>query len=146
MELVFAYLAGLLTLINPCVLPVLPIVLAGSLQTDRRAPVALAAGMGAAFVGLGMVVAALGPAFGIYPEDVTRFAALVMAGFGAIMVLPALGRRFSTATAGVTADDGLGLHCGRDGAFPWGQPHARGRRAAHTASVVLLVELVSFRP
>ena len=44
MDLVFAYLAGLLTLINPCVLPVLPIVLASSLQTDPRAPLALAAG------------------------------------------------------------------------------------------------------
>ena len=29
MELIYGYLAGLLTLINPCVLPVLPIVLAG---------------------------------------------------------------------------------------------------------------------
>ncbi|MES2813502.1 MAG: cytochrome c biogenesis protein CcdA, partial [Pseudomonadota bacterium] len=31
MELLLAYLAGILTLINPCVLPVLPIVLASSL-------------------------------------------------------------------------------------------------------------------
>ena len=40
---------GLLTLINPCVLPVLPIVLATSLQADRRAPLALAAGMSVSF-------------------------------------------------------------------------------------------------
>ena len=38
MELVFAYLAGLLTLINPCVLPVLPIVLATALQASRHGP------------------------------------------------------------------------------------------------------------
>jgi cytochrome c biogenesis protein CcdA len=103
MELVFAYLAGLLTLINPCVLPVLPIVLASSLQTDPRAPVALAAGMGLSFVALGTIVAALGPAFGIYPEDVTRLAALVMVGFGVVLVLPALGRRFAAATAGLAS-------------------------------------------
>ena len=36
MDLIFAYLAGLLTLINPCVLPVLPIVLASALNADRR--------------------------------------------------------------------------------------------------------------
>ena len=35
MDLIFAYLAGLLTLINPCVLPVLPIVLASALQAHR---------------------------------------------------------------------------------------------------------------
>ncbi len=45
MELLLAYIAGLLTLVNPCVLPVLPIVLAASLQADRRGPLALAAGL-----------------------------------------------------------------------------------------------------
>jgi cytochrome c-type biogenesis protein len=103
MDLVFAYLAGLLTLINPCVLPVLPIVLATSLRTDPRAPLALALGMGLSFVVLGTGVAALGPAIGLYPEDVTRVAALVMIGFGLVLVLPAVGQRFATATAGFSA-------------------------------------------
>lgn len=46
MELVFAYAAGLLTLINPpCVLPVLPIVLATALNASRFGPpLAVAAG------------------------------------------------------------------------------------------------------
>jgi cytochrome c biogenesis protein CcdA len=42
MEIVFAYLAGLLTLINPCVLPVLPIVLATALQASKWGPLAWA--------------------------------------------------------------------------------------------------------
>ena len=54
MDLFFAYIAGLLTLINPCVLPVLPIVLATALNADRRGPIALAAGMSLSFVTLGM--------------------------------------------------------------------------------------------
>jgi cytochrome c biogenesis protein CcdA len=103
MDLIFAYVAGLLTLLNPCVLPVLPIVVASSLQTDPRAPLALALGMGLSFVALGTGVAALGPAFGIYPDDVTRVAALAMAGFGAVLAWPALGRRFAAATAGVAS-------------------------------------------
>lgn len=53
MDVILAYLAGLLTLINPCVLPVLPIVLATALQAHRLGPVALAGGMSLAFVGLG---------------------------------------------------------------------------------------------
>lgn len=103
MEIVLAYLAGLLTLINPCVLPVLPIVVASSLQTDARAPLALALGMGLSFVAVGTGISAIGPAFGLYPEDVTRIAALLMVGFGLVLVLPALGRRFSLASAGLAA-------------------------------------------
>jgi cytochrome c biogenesis protein CcdA len=103
MELVFAYLAGLLTLINPCVLPVLPIVVATSLQTDPRAPLALTAGMAVSFVGLGLAVAAIGPALGIYPDDMTRIAAVFMLGFGMVLVLPAFGRRFAMVSAGLAA-------------------------------------------
>ena len=100
MELVFAYLAGILTLINPCVLPVLPIVLASSLHRDRRAPVALAAGLSLSFVALGLGVTALGPALGLDGDALARTAALVMVGFGLVMVVPAFSQRFSAATAG----------------------------------------------
>jgi cytochrome c-type biogenesis protein len=103
MDLVFAWLAGLLTLINPCVLPVLPIVLASSLHSDRRAPVALAAGMSLSFVALGLGVTALGPALGLDSDSVARVAALVMVGFGLVMLVPALSGGFSTATAGIAA-------------------------------------------
>jgi cytochrome c biogenesis protein CcdA len=118
MDLIFAYLAGLLTLINPCVLPVLPIVLASSLHRDRRAPLALAAGMSLSFVALGLGVTALGPALGLDSDTVARLAALLMVGFGLVMLVPALSGGFSTATAGfaaradaqidTTADAGLG--------------------------------------
>jgi cytochrome c-type biogenesis protein len=103
MELIFAYLAGLLTLINPCVLPVLPIVLASSLHRDRRAPLALAAGMSLSFVALGLGVTALGPALGLDADRVARVAALAMVGFGMVMLVPALSAGFSTATAGLAA-------------------------------------------
>ena len=103
MTFVFAYLAGLLTLINPCVLPVLPIVLASSLHRDRRAPMALAAGLSLSFVVLGLGVTALGPAIGLDPDMVTRGAALAMVGFGLVMLVPAFSGRFSVATAGLAA-------------------------------------------
>lgn len=98
-----AYAAGLLTLINPCVLPVLPIVLASALHRDRRAPVALALGMGASFVALGLGVAALGPALGLRADAVSRAAGLVMAAFGLVLLVPAWGGRFALATGGLAA-------------------------------------------
>jgi cytochrome c biogenesis protein CcdA len=103
MELLFAYGAGLLTLINPCVLPVLPIVLASALQVSRWAPLALAAGMSLAFVTLGVGVAAFGRALGLDEAIVTQAAAVMMIGFGLILLVPRFGAVFSMATAGVSA-------------------------------------------
>lgn len=103
MELIFAYLAGILTLINPCVLPVLPIVLASSLHRDRRAPIALAAGLSTSFVVLGLGITALGPALGLDGDTVARTAALVMVAFGLVMIVPAFSQQFSKATAGFAA-------------------------------------------
>jgi cytochrome c-type biogenesis protein len=103
MDIVFGYIAGLLTLINPCVLPVLPIVLASALQGGRFGPLYLCLGMSASFVGLGIGLAQAGPALGIYPETVERAAALLMIGAGLVLVLPGLNARFSVATAGLAA-------------------------------------------
>ncbi len=103
MEPIFAYFAGILTLINPCVLPVLPIVLASSLHRDRRAPVALAAGLSLSFVLLGLGITSLGPALGLDTDTVARAAALMMILFGFVMVVPAFSRGFSAASAGFAA-------------------------------------------
>jgi cytochrome c-type biogenesis protein len=103
LNVIFAYIAGLLTLINPCVLPVLPIVMASALQVDRRAPLLLAAGMSLSFVTLGVGVAALGRSLGLTEDTVAHGAALVMVAFGLIMLTPMLAGRFSTATAGFSA-------------------------------------------
>lgn len=101
MELLLAYLAGLLTLVNPCVLPVLPIVLASSLHQDRRAPMALAAGLSVAFVALGLGITAIGPSLGLDSDIVAQGAALVMVAFGLVMLVPSFSMRFSAATAGL---------------------------------------------
>lgn len=103
MDLVFAYLAGLLTLINPCVLPVLPIVLVGALQADPRGPLALAAGMSISFVGFGMFVATVGFSVGLDTETLAIVGAGLMIAFGVVLLVPALGHRFETATAGLAA-------------------------------------------
>lgn len=112
MELVFGYLAGLLTLINPCVLPILPIVLASSTQGSKHGPLALATGMSLAFVVLGMFVLVLGSSIGIDEQTIVTIGAWAMLGFGLILLVPQLSERFATATAGFStsadsAMDGL---------------------------------------
>lgn len=103
MELILGYLAGLLTLINPCVLPVLPIVLAGALQASPLGPVALAAGMSLSFVVLGITVSAFGFALGLTEEIIAQAGAILMIGFGLILLVPRFGMAFSTATAGLAS-------------------------------------------
>ena len=105
-ELLLAYLAGLLTLINPCVLPVLPIVLVSALDQDRRAPLALAAGMSVSFVAVGMLIATFGYAIGLTVELMSRIGACLMMAFGIVLLVPALGQRFELALAGIAGSAG----------------------------------------
>ena len=117
LELLFGYGAGLLTLLNPCVLPVLPIILGSALREERLGPVALAAGMSVAFVLVGVTIAAAGPAIGLDSERIVQFGAVAMIAFGLILLVPALNMRFAAATAGLSgqadrqfaAMDGNGL-------------------------------------
>lgn len=109
MDIILGYGAGLLTLINPCVLPILPIVLATALQASRFGPLAVAAGMSLSFVVLGLGVTALGRTLGLTPEMVADAGAVLMIGFGLVLLVPRFSAAFATATAGVAAraDGGL---------------------------------------
>ena len=84
----WAYLAGMLTLINPCVLPLLPIVLAAALQSSRLGPLTLAAGLTLSFVAAGVGVTAFGHGLGVDEEAVNRIAAAVMIVFGLVLLVP----------------------------------------------------------
>ncbi|MCY4334913.1 MAG: cytochrome c biogenesis CcdA family protein [Litoreibacter sp.] len=103
MEFIFAYLAGLLTLINPCVLPVLPIILVGALNANRYGPVALAAGMSLSFVVFGVLVTAFGASIGLTQDRLAQIGAVLMMVFGLILLVPQLSSRFEMATAGMAA-------------------------------------------
>ncbi|MEK9645658.1 MAG: cytochrome c biogenesis CcdA family protein [Alphaproteobacteria bacterium] len=103
MELIFGYAAGLLTLINPCVLPVLPIVLGSAIQQDSRAPVALATGMAVSFVVLGVSVSAFGALVGLDADLMSEVGALAMIFFGFVLTVPALTHKFESVTSSLSA-------------------------------------------
>lgn len=103
MDFVFAYVAGLLTLINPCVLPVLPIVLVGALNASKVGPLALAAGMSLSFVVFGVSVTAFGHIIGLTQDRLAQIGAALMVMFGLVLIVPMFARRFEMATAGLAA-------------------------------------------
>ena len=87
--------AGSLTTLSPCVFPILPLVLGGALQGNRFAPVAMGVGMIASFAAIGMALGALGPALGIDADSVRAAGAVMLIGFALVMLVPALGARFT---------------------------------------------------
>ena len=88
MTYVWAYLAGTLTLINPCVLPLLPVIIAAAFQGSRIGPLMLAAGLTLSFAVIGVGVTAFGHLAGIDEGSVNRAAAVIMVLFGVVLLVP----------------------------------------------------------
>lgn len=63
--LALSLLAGLLTTLSPCVLPLLPVLVAAALGQHRLGPLAQALGLALAFAGAGVVLASAGFALGL---------------------------------------------------------------------------------
>jgi cytochrome c biogenesis protein CcdA/thiol-disulfide isomerase/thioredoxin len=87
-----AFVAGVVTAISPCVLPVLPIVLAGGATGGRRRPYAIVGGLVVSFTAFTLAATALLSALGL-PDDLLRNIAIaVVLLVGISLLVPALGR------------------------------------------------------
>jgi len=85
--LALAFLAGLLTILSPCVLPLAPIVIAGARSEGAAAPLALAAGLALTFGVVGGLLASAGIEVG--GSDAMRaISAGLMLALGALMLIP----------------------------------------------------------
>lgn len=97
--LLLAFLAGSLTTLNPCVLPMIPFVLATALREGRFGPLALMAGMSVTFTVLGTLVASIGPALGLSNALIRDAGAWIMLSIGMVMLLPSGQAAFATGFA-----------------------------------------------
>ena len=95
----WAFLAGVLTLINPCVLPLLPVIIAGALQSHRLGPVMMALGLTVSFTIVGVLVTAFGHLIGLDEVIINRIAAVIMILFGIVLLLPRAQEKLSNAVA-----------------------------------------------
>jgi len=87
-----AFVAGVVTAISPCVLPVLPIVLAGGATGGRRRPYAIVVGLVMSFTAFTLAATALLSALGL-PDDLLRNIAIaVVLLVGISLLVPPLGR------------------------------------------------------
>ena len=102
------YLAGALSTLSPCVLPLVPILVATALAQHRHGALALAAGLALSFMVVGLFIATVGSAIGLDAALLRKLAAGLLVAFGAVLVVPALQPRFAAAT-GALGSAGGGL-------------------------------------
>ena len=97
-----ALLAGVLSVLSPCVLPLLPIVLGTAASAHRLGPVALAAGLAISFTAIGLFVATVGFAAGLDTGVFRTISAILLIGVGLVLLVPKLQEQFALAAAPVS--------------------------------------------
>ena len=98
---ILSFFAGTLSVLSPCVLPVLPIVVASALQRHTHGPLALAAGLVVSSTALGLFFASFGFAIGV-DHDVARVASgALMVAVGVTLFVPRFQEVFARVVAPV---------------------------------------------
>ncbi|WP_027170918.1 cytochrome c biogenesis protein CcdA [Methylobacterium sp. 10] len=92
-----AFLAGILSVLSPCVLPLLPLVLGAAASEHRLGPAALAAGLALSFVIIGLFVATVGFAIGLDAGIFRTGAAIMLILIGLVLMVPAAQTRLAVA-------------------------------------------------
>jgi cytochrome c-type biogenesis protein len=115
-----SFAAGILSTLSPCVLPLVPIVVASAAAAHRLGAVALTLGLILSYTGLGMLLATVGASLGIDQSWIRGGAALILIALGVILLSSRLQQRFATSTSGIgSAGEGLLNRIRLDGW--WGQ-------------------------
>lgn len=97
-----SFVAGLVTILNPCVLPLVPILVASALGKSRFGPLALAGGLVTSFTLFGFTVIAFGFSLGINEQMVRLIAGVLLAVAGIVLLVPQAQAALSAAAAPIS--------------------------------------------
>ncbi len=87
----FAFLAGIVTILSPCILPILPIILSSTIageETGKSRPLGVVVGFIASFTFFTLFLSTLVNAFGISPDSLRSFSIVVILLFGTSLLIP----------------------------------------------------------
>jgi cytochrome c-type biogenesis protein len=102
-NLVLALLAGVVTVAAPCTLPMLPILLGASVgQSGKARPAMIALGFIISFSATALLVSAITRVFDFDPNSLRTGAAVLLVGFGLLMIWPAPYEWLSIRLGGIT--------------------------------------------
>jgi cytochrome c-type biogenesis protein len=96
------YLAGILSTLSPCVLPLVPILISTAISAYRYGAYALAAGLTISFTIVGMLIGTVGASLGIDQAVFRNIAAVILIAFGVVLLSTSLQERFAAATSGLS--------------------------------------------
>jgi cytochrome c biogenesis protein CcdA len=96
------YIAGILSTLSPCVLPMLPIVLGSAVAAHRWGAAALTAGLISSFTATGILIATVGATIGLGEAVFRQIGALMLIAAGIALLLPALQVRIATFASGIS--------------------------------------------
>ncbi len=120
-NLVLALLAGVVTVAAPCTLPMLPILLGASVgQTGRARPAMIALGFVMSFSMVALALSAIIRVFDFDPNVLRTGAAVLLAGFGLLMIWPAPFEWLSVRIGGLGSSSTAGSRQGMIGGFVLG--------------------------
>jgi cytochrome c biogenesis protein CcdA len=91
---ILGFAAGALTILSPCVLPLVPIVLGGAANKHRFGPLALASGLVLSFTLTGFVIATLGASIGLTSDTIRIAGAVLLLVLGVVLLVPGLQHGF----------------------------------------------------
>jgi cytochrome c-type biogenesis protein len=94
-----ALLAGLLSTLSPCVLPIVPILLGTAIKVHRRAPIALAGGLALSYTAIGTLLAWSGGALHFAHGEMRSLGAILLGFFALVLLSTSLQQRFVLATS-----------------------------------------------
>ncbi|HLL60698.1 MAG TPA: cytochrome c biogenesis protein CcdA [Candidatus Nitrosocosmicus sp.] len=86
--ILFAFLAGIVTILSPCILPILPIVLSGSVSNDRKKPFGIVTGFVLSFTFFTLFLTTIVKATGISSDILRNVAVVVIILFGLSLIIP----------------------------------------------------------
>jgi cytochrome c-type biogenesis protein len=118
LSLVLALLAGVVTVAAPCTLPMLPILLGASVgQTSKIRPAMIALGFVISFSATALLLSVIIDIYDFDPNVLRTGAAILLLGFGLLMIWPAPFERLSIRLSGLASSSPAGDTTSRQGNF-----------------------------
>lgn len=102
-----SFLAGVLSTLSPCVLPLVPILLGSSVSSHRFGPYALIGGLMSSYTLIGVAIGAMGTRIGLDQDSLRVVGGVLLMLFGAIMFSSVLQNHFSAVISRLGVGQGL---------------------------------------
>ena len=100
-SIILVFIAGVVTILKPCCLPLVPVIFSGS-GGHRLRPFAIVSGLALTFTAMGVLVSAFGATFTAYTDSLRSLAILFIIGMGAVLFDDDINMEFIKISSSIT--------------------------------------------